>query len=62
MKRLGSDACYLRVPLKDSGLTWGVHDETPLFLAVKVSFRGQNEMLLFLLLGPISAGLWDPVY
>ena len=27
------------VKIKDSGLTSGVHDETPLFLAPQVSFR-----------------------
>jgi len=27
------------VQIKDSGLTWGVDDETSPFLAVKVSFR-----------------------
>ena len=28
-----------RVQIKDSGLTYGIDDETSLFLAVKVSFR-----------------------
>ena len=29
--------------IKDSGLTWDVHNETPLFLAVKVSFRVHSK-------------------
>ena len=28
-----------RIQIKDSGLTYGIDDETSLFLAVKVSFR-----------------------
>jgi len=40
MKRSDMLVASLRgINLNDSGLTWGAHDETTLFLAVKVSFR-----------------------
>ena len=40
MKRQGMLVFPLnKVKIKESGLTWGVHDKMPLFLALKVCFR-----------------------
>ena len=57
------------VLIKVFGLTLGVLDETPLFLAVKLSFRvgctqrnnNENNAFKFSFLGLISAVLSSPV-
>ena len=54
MKRLKMLVVLLWVQTKDSGLTLGVDDEMPLFLAVKVFFREERII--------ISANLSSLVY
>lgn len=68
MKTEGCLLPCLWVKIKDFGLSYGVHDGTPLFLAVNVPFYGAlteiliKETLLFLFLGLISTGLLSTAY
>ena len=73
MKTEGCLLPCLWVKIKDFGLSYGVHDETPLFLAAKVPFRLHAQkyyyqkhfcfyFLLFLFLDSISTGLLSTAY
>lgn len=38
---------WVGVKIKDFGLTLGVYDETPIFLALYVPFRGAHKELIY---------------
>ena len=43
MKRLGMLVVSLWDMNQDSGVTWGVHDKMPLFLATKLTLRVHSK-------------------